>query len=78
MFVTNNSSAVVAAQEAALAAIGIPAVGDVLTSAVAAAALVDAGERVLACGGPGVTEAIEARGAMPSPATTRQGSTSMP
>ena len=39
VFVTNNSSAVVATQEAALAAIGIPAVGDVLTSAVAAAAL---------------------------------------
>jgi 4-nitrophenyl phosphatase len=63
VFVTNNSSAVVAAQEAALAAIGIPATGDVLTSAVAAAALVRAGERVLACGGPGVREAIESQGA---------------
>ena len=39
MFVTNNSSLVVADQEAALAAIGIPAAGDVLTSAMAAAAL---------------------------------------
>ena len=47
MFVTNNSFAPVADQEAALAAIGIPAVGDVLTSAMAAAALVEPGERVL-------------------------------
>ena len=63
VFVTNNSSAVVADQEAALADVGIPASGDVLTSAGAAAALVDAGERVLVAGGPGITEAIEARGA---------------
>ena len=65
LFVTNNSSAVVAVQEQALAAIGIPAVGDVLTSATAAAALVHAGERVLVCGGPGVREAVTARGATP-------------
>jgi len=64
VFVTNNSSAVVAAQEAALAAIGIPAVGDVLTSAIAAAALVAEGERVLVCGGPGVEEAVGRRGAI--------------
>jgi glycerol 3-phosphatase-2 len=63
VFVTNNSSAVVADQEAALADVGIPATGDVLTSAGAAAALVEAGERVLVAGGPGITEAIEARGA---------------
>ena len=44
-------------QEAALAAIGIPAAGDVLTSAQAAALLVEPGERVLVCGGPGVVEA---------------------
>ena len=37
VFVTNNSSARVAEQESALAAIGIPAAGDVLTSATAAA-----------------------------------------
>lgn len=64
VFVTNNSSAVVAAQEEALAAIGIPAVGDVLTSAMAAAALVRPGERVLVCGGPGITEAVAGRGAV--------------
>ena len=43
VFVTNNSSAVVADQEAALAAVGIPATGDVLTSAMAAAAFVSTG-----------------------------------
>ncbi len=65
LFVTNNSGATVAEQEAALAAIGIPAAGDVLTSALAGALLVEPGERVLVCGGPGVTEAIERRGAVP-------------
>jgi HAD superfamily hydrolase (TIGR01450 family) len=65
VFVTNNSSAVVADQEAALAAVGIEAAGDVLTSAVAAAALVAPGERVLVCGGPGIAEAIERRSAIP-------------
>ena len=65
MFVTNNSSALIATQEDALATIGIPAVGDVLTSAVAASALVRPGERVLVCGGPGIAEAVVARGATP-------------
>jgi HAD superfamily hydrolase (TIGR01450 family) len=67
VFVTNNSSAVVADQEAALAAVGIPATGDVLTSATAAAALVASGERVLVAGGAGITEAVESRGATPIP-----------
>lgn len=62
LFVTNNSFAVVADQEAALARIGIPAVGDVLTSAMAAAVLIEAGERVHVCGGPGIREAVERRG----------------
>jgi 4-nitrophenyl phosphatase len=65
VFVTNNSSQVVGAVEAKLARHGIPADGDVVTSAMAAAALVEPGERVLVCGGPGVTEAIERRGATP-------------
>lgn len=65
VFVTNNSSSRVAEQEAALAAIGIPATGDVLTSALAAATLIEPGERVLVCGGPGITEAVTARGALP-------------
>lgn len=65
LFVTNNSVSVLAEQEAALAAIGVPAEGDVITSAQAAASLVEPGERVLVCGGPGVREAVAARGAEP-------------
>lgn len=64
LFVTNNSSAVVAEQEARLAAIGIQARGDVCTSAQAAASLLRPGERVLVAGGPGVSEAVEAAGAV--------------
>jgi 4-nitrophenyl phosphatase len=64
LFVTNNSSARVEVQEAALAAIGIPAAGDVLTSANAAALLIEPGERVMVCGGEGVVEAVVGRGAV--------------
>jgi HAD superfamily hydrolase (TIGR01450 family) len=64
LFVTNNSSARVELQEAALHAIGIPAVGDVLTSANAAALLIEPGERVLVCGGEGVVQAMIGRGAV--------------
>lgn len=64
LFVTNNSFSEVAQQVAALGAIGIPAEGDVLTSAMAAALLVDPGERVMVCGGRGIIEALEARGAV--------------
>jgi HAD superfamily hydrolase (TIGR01450 family) len=64
LFVTNNSSQTVATVEAKLAAHGIPAVGDVVTSAMAAATLVAPDERVLVCGGPGVVEAVEGRGAV--------------
>lgn len=63
VFVTNNSSAPVAAYEDALERQGIPARGDVITSAAVAAALVSSGETVLVCGGPGVDEALERRGA---------------
>jgi HAD superfamily hydrolase (TIGR01450 family) len=63
LFATNNSSAVVAAQEAKLARMGIPAEDSVVTSAMAAAGLVEPGERALVCGGPGIVEALEARGA---------------
>jgi 4-nitrophenyl phosphatase len=59
LFVTNNSFARVAEQESALAAIGIAAVGDVVTSAMAAARLVAPGERAAVCGGPGIVEALE-------------------
>src|SRR4051794_22421459 len=64
LFVTNNSSARVEVQEAALAAIGIPAEGDVLTSANAAALLIERGERVLVCGGDGVVQAVDGRHAV--------------
>lgn len=63
LFVTNNSMSRVADQEAALAAIGIPAIGDVVTSAQAAAHLVEPGETVLVCADAGVVEAVGARGA---------------
>jgi HAD superfamily hydrolase (TIGR01450 family) len=65
LFVTNNSSASLAAQEAKLARFGIPAHGDVITSAMAGARLVEPGERAFVCGGPGVDEALLARGAEP-------------
>lgn len=69
LFVTNNSFAPVSTTEAKLAGMGIPAAGDVLTSALAGATLVEPGERVLVCGGPGITEACAARGAEPVPNT---------
>jgi 4-nitrophenyl phosphatase len=67
VFMTNNSSGRVADYVAKLAAHGVVAdPADVLTSAQAAAALVagtvPAGERVLACAGPGVVEALGERG----------------
>ena len=42
--------------------IGVPAVGDVVSSSMAAASVVGPGERVLVAGGPGVTEALQQRG----------------
>ena len=63
LFVTNNSSATVTEQEAALTSIGIPARGDVVTSAMAGASVVGPGESVLVCGGAGVIEAVSAAGA---------------
>lgn len=65
LFVTNNSASTIEEQEAALAAIGVPAEGDVLTSAVAGALLIEPGERVLVCGGSGVMQAVERRGGVP-------------
>ena len=64
LFVTNNSYAKVAQQEETLKSIGIPAVGDVLTSSGAAATLLKPGQRVLVAGGPGVVEAVESVGAI--------------
>ena len=64
LFVTNNSYARVESQEETLKSIGIPAVGDVLTSSGAAATLLKPGQRVLVAGGPGVVEAVESVGAI--------------
>ena len=62
VFVTNNSFSPVTDVEQKLAGFGIPAAGDVLTSAVAAARLVKHGERVFLCAGPGAAEAVAAAG----------------
>jgi len=64
LFVTNNSSKTLGEQVAILESLGIPARGDVCTSAQAAALLVNTADRVLVAGGPGVREAIEAVGAI--------------
>jgi HAD superfamily hydrolase (TIGR01450 family) len=62
IFVTNNSSQPIGTYEAKLAAQGIEATGDVVSSATVAASLVEPGERALVCAGPGVEEALAARG----------------
>jgi HAD superfamily hydrolase (TIGR01450 family) len=62
-FVTNNSYGTRADVASKLGHHDIDAGDDVVTSAMAAAALIEPDEIVLVCGGPGVTEAIEARGA---------------
>jgi glycerol-1-phosphatase len=67
VFTTNNSSIPIDGYVERLAAFGIPVVADdVCTSAQAAASLVAArlpsGASVLACAGPGVVEALAARG----------------
>lgn len=63
VFMTNNSSPTVAQHVATLRAVGIDAeADDVLTSAQAAAVMVQPGERVHVLGGPGVVEAVEGRG----------------
>ncbi|MEM9517073.1 MAG: HAD-IIA family hydrolase [Actinomycetota bacterium] len=63
VFVTNNSAPTIEQHEAALAAIGVEARGDVVSSSMAAARLVESGQRVLVSGGPGIAEAVEQRGA---------------
>ena len=67
LFVTNNSKDTIEVQEAALAAIGIPAAGDVVTSAMAAAHLLRPGERVVVCGGDGIRQAVERQSAIVVP-----------
>jgi 4-nitrophenyl phosphatase len=65
VFVTNNSYMREADVEAKLSRHQIAGLGAVVSSAMAAAELVDKDERVLVCGGPGIIEAIEGRGAVP-------------
>jgi 4-nitrophenyl phosphatase len=67
VFVTNNSYLSVDAVEAKLARHQIDAAGAVISSAMAAATLVEPGERVLVCGGPGVFETLTQRGALAVP-----------
>ncbi len=62
-FVTNNSYVPRAEVAAKLASFGIDPLDDVVTSAMAAATLVEPGETVLICAGPGAREEVEARGA---------------
>lgn len=63
LFVTNNSFSTLEQQYAALNAVGIPARGDVVSSAQAAALLVEPGMRTMVCGGEGLREAVAGRGA---------------
>lgn len=63
MFVTNNSFSTVAEQVEALGRVGIEAHGDVVTSAMAAASLVQPGWRVMVCGGRGLIEEVGRAGA---------------
>ena len=62
VFLTNNSSATVDEYLDKLERCGVPCVvDDLITSAQAAATLVQPGETALVCAGPGVDEALEAR-----------------
>jgi HAD superfamily hydrolase (TIGR01450 family) len=63
VYATNFSYAPVAETEAKLARMGVSAKGRVVTSAMAAAELVGPDETALLCAGPGVQEALLARGA---------------
>ncbi len=63
VFVTNSSYFPVDAVEDKLAAVGIPAEGDAITSAIATASMVSPGQTVLVSGGPGLHAAFGERGA---------------
>ena len=63
VFLTNNSNKRVEAYVAKLAGAGVPAdEDDLVTSAQAAASLLEPGTTALLCAGPGVEEALVARG----------------
>lgn len=62
IFVTNNSFSTYEQQVAALEKIGIPARGDVISSAMSAVTAVQPGSRVLLCGGEGLEEELTRHG----------------
>jgi HAD superfamily hydrolase (TIGR01450 family) len=62
VFVTNNSFSTMAQHHDALERCGIEAVGDVITSSMAAATLVMPGQRAMVVGGAGIVEALQRRG----------------
>ena len=71
IFVTNNSSATLEEYRTKLAGVGIEIEpDDLVTSAQAAASLVEPGSTALVCAGPGVDEALRDRGVQ----TVREGS----
>lgn len=75
-FCTNNSSAKVSEYRSKLLAHGTPepAASGVLTSGMAAAALLTGSERVMVCGGPGLVEEVGRRGCETvDPSTPRPG-----
>lgn len=63
LFVTNASFRRRSEVESDLAEIGVPAAGDVVTSAMAAARSVNPDETVVVCGGEGLFEEVSERGA---------------
>ncbi len=64
LFATNNAEPTMAELIRRLAAIGVEAdPSELVTSGQAAATLVEPGQRVLACGGPGLVEALQATAA---------------
>jgi 4-nitrophenyl phosphatase len=66
VLVTNNSSLTLGEYQAKLAAHGVPTdAADLVTSAQVAADLLTPGQRAVVVAGPGVTEALEARGVVP-------------
>lgn len=63
VFLTNNAAPTISEHLAKLEGMGVPAAAeDLLTSAQAAATLLEPGSTALACAGPGVREALGARG----------------
>ena len=58
LFVTNNSFSTYQQQVAALEKIGVPADGDVVTSAMSAVTALQPGWRVLVCGGEGLIDEV--------------------